>query len=81
MMPDAIYQMILIFRADGPEAAGCRRMAGNKPFAAALAMLEASHGPLASGAVSSTCRLRGVCKHTRSVLPEVPGDAGQTQNA
>jgi hypothetical protein len=81
MMPDAIYQMIFIFRANGPAAEGCRQMPGNKPFAAALAMLEASHGPPAPGAAASICRLPGVCKHTRSVLREVPGDAGQTQNA
>jgi hypothetical protein len=80
-MSNHIYPNISIFRANGPEAARYRRMTGNKPIPATIAMLEAAHGWLAPGAVSSICGWPGVYKHTRSVLLEVPGDAGQTQNA
>ena len=81
MMPDAIYQMISIFRANGPEAAQYRRMTGNRLISTTIAMLEASSGPLAPGVVPSIWKWWGVCKRTRSVLREIPGDAAQTQNA
>ena len=81
MMPDAIYQLSRIFRTDGPEVAGCRQMAGNKLFSAVVAMLEELHGPLTLGAVSSTCGLLPVRKHSMAVLREVPDITDQTQNA
>ena len=81
MMPDVIYQLSMIFRADGPEVTGCRQMPGNKLFSAVVATLEELHGPLTLGAVSSTCGLLRARKRSIAVLREVPDITDQTQNA
>ena len=81
MMPDDIHQVILIFRANGPETAGYWRMPGNRPYTAAFAGPDAAHGWLTPGAGSAIWGWPGVYRHSRSVSRELVGDATRTQNA